>query len=110
MISRDVLRRWAFPLAPDLNEPRGVQYELREGNVYIARDNVVLSRTTTLRGPLLIGPRSALAHNTSIYQAALGADCSVGPNTSVSKSYVFDDVRIGANCTLEECMVGNGVQ
>ena len=43
-VTRDVLRRWAFPLAPDLNEPRSVQYELRRGNVYIAKDNVVLSR------------------------------------------------------------------
>lgn len=43
-ITRDVLRRWAFPLVPDLNEPGGVQYELRKGNVYVARDNVVLSR------------------------------------------------------------------
>jgi translation initiation factor eIF-2B subunit epsilon len=42
---RDVLRRWSFPLVPDLNEPGGVQYELRKGNVYIARDNVVLSRS-----------------------------------------------------------------
>lgn len=43
-ITRDVLRRWTFPLVPDLNEPGGVQYELRRGNVYMARDNVVLSR------------------------------------------------------------------
>ncbi len=43
-VRRDVLRRWAFPLVPDLNEPGGIQYELRRGNIYIARDNVVLSR------------------------------------------------------------------
>lgn len=44
-ITRDILRRWAFPLVPDLNEPGGVQYELRKGNVYIASDNVLLSRS-----------------------------------------------------------------
>ncbi|WWC97600.1 hypothetical protein V866_004484 [Kwoniella sp. B9012] len=108
-ITRDVLRRWAFPLAPDNNEPGGVQYELRAGNVYIAKDNVVLSRTTTLSGPLLIGPRSALAHNTRIHQSTLGADCSVGPSTTINQSYIFDDVRIGANCSLKECIVGEGV-
>jgi translation initiation factor eIF-2B subunit epsilon len=43
-ITRDVLRRWSFPLVPDLNEPGGTQYELRRGNVYVARDNVVLAR------------------------------------------------------------------
>ncbi|WWC90224.1 uncharacterized protein L201_005157 [Kwoniella dendrophila CBS 6074] len=108
-ITRDVLRRWAFPLAPDNNEPGGVQYELRAGNVYIAKDNVVLSRTTTLSGPLLIGPRSALAHNTHIHQSTLGGDCTVGPGTTITQSYVFDDVRIGANCILRECIIGEGV-
>nr|XP_019013988.1 translation initiation factor eIF-2B subunit epsilon [Kwoniella pini CBS 10737]OCF52769.1 translation initiation factor eIF-2B subunit epsilon [Kwoniella pini CBS 10737] len=108
-ITRDVLRRWAFPLAPDNNEPGGVQYELRAGNVYIAKDNVVLSRTTTLSGPLLIGPRSALAHNTHIHQSTLGGDCNVGPSTTITQSYIFDDVRIGANCTIRECVIGEGV-
>ena len=44
-VSGDVLRRWAFPMVPDLNEPGGIQYELRRGNVYVARDEVKLSRS-----------------------------------------------------------------
>lgn len=28
----------------------------------------------------------------------------------VRESYVFDDVRIGANCTLNNCIVGRNVQ
>lgn len=95
---------------PDLNEPDGVQYDPRPGNVYVAMDNVVLSRSTALDGPLLIGPRSALAHNTHVILSTLGADCSVGPNTFINRSYIFDDVRIGANCRLEECMIGKGVE
>jgi hypothetical protein len=43
-VAGDVLRRWAFPLVPDLNEPGGTQYELRKGNVYVARDEVKLAR------------------------------------------------------------------
>jgi translation initiation factor eIF-2B subunit epsilon len=43
-VTGDVLRRWAFPLVPDLNEPGGTQYELRRGNVYVAKDEVKLSR------------------------------------------------------------------
>ena len=66
-------------------------------------------RTTSLIGPLLIGPRSALAQGTKVLQSTLGADCSLGPNTTVSQSYVFDDVQIGANCSLDNCMVGRNV-
>lgn len=43
-VSGDVLRRWVFPLVPDLNEPGGTQYELRRGNVYVAKDEVKLAR------------------------------------------------------------------
>lgn len=49
-ISRDVLRRWAFPILPDLIsldgssiERGGGPYELRPGNVYVARDDVKLA-------------------------------------------------------------------
>ncbi|TYJ53040.1 hypothetical protein B9479_006317 [Cryptococcus floricola] len=108
-VTRDVLRRWAFPLAPDLNEPSGVEYELRAGNVYIARESVVLSRTTTLTGPLLIGPKSSLSHNTLVQGSTLGANCKVGDGSAIRNSYIFDDVRIGEGCLIEECMIGKGV-
>jgi translation initiation factor eIF-2B subunit epsilon len=45
-----------------------------------------------------------------MYQSTLGADCSLGPNTVVHQSYIFDDVRIGANCTLNSCMIGRNVE
>ena len=43
-ISSDVLTRWTFPLTPDLMALDGAQYELRKGNVYIAKDHVSLGR------------------------------------------------------------------
>ncbi len=42
------MRRWAFPLTPDLtglgaDTRGGGTYELRRGNVYVAREDVKLS-------------------------------------------------------------------
>ncbi|KAI9633264.1 nucleotide-diphospho-sugar transferase, partial [Dioszegia hungarica] len=108
-ITRDVLHRWAFPLAPDLNEPGGTQYELRAGNVYIARDNVMLSRTTTIRGPALIGPASSLQSNTSILRSTLGTLTTLGPNSSITDSYIFDNVLVGSHCHLDNCIIGKDV-
>lgn len=42
--SRDVLRRWAFPLVPDSGILSKVEYELRRGGVYVAKDGVTLAR------------------------------------------------------------------
>lgn len=82
------------------------QGELR---FYDLDPELIYGRSTSLTGPLLIGPRSALQQNTHVHQSTLGADCTIGPGTTITKSYAFDDVRIGANCTLEECILGKGV-
>lgn len=42
--SRDVLRRWAFPLVPDSGILSKVEYELRRGGVYVAKEGVTLAR------------------------------------------------------------------
>lgn len=108
-ITLDILQRWVFPLVPDMNEPGGEKYDLRRGNVYVARDNVVLARTTALQGPLLIGPRCQLSHNTVIRASTLGANCVVGDNTTLNKAHVWSNVRIGADCVLEESIIGDNV-
>lgn len=107
-ITNDILRRWVFPLVPDILFFTA-EYELRRGNVYVSRENVLLSRTTVLQGPLLIATRCTLSHNTLIQGSTLGTNCSVGPNSTIRTSYVFNDVRIGAHCNIEECIIGDGV-
>lgn len=108
-ISQDILRRWVFPLVPDMNVPGLTGYELRRGGVYVARDNVLLSRTTNLHGPVLVGARCTLGNYTRVTRSTLGARCSVGANTTIRMSYIFNNVRIGNDCKLEECMIGNSV-
>lgn len=108
-ITQDILRRWVFPLVPDISAPGMVSYELRRGGAYVARDNVLLSRTTTLQGPVLIGARCSLGNYTLVSKSTLGSRSSVGANTTIRKSYIFNNVRIGNNCVLEECMIGNDV-
>ncbi|ORX35131.1 nucleotide-diphospho-sugar transferase [Kockovaella imperatae] len=109
-ISMDVLNRWTFPLTPDLMGSRKGEYELRKGNVYIARDHVSLGRTTALTGPLLIGARSALNEGTHIISSTLGQDCAVGPHTVITSSYIFDNVTIGDHCQVTQCIIGTGVK
>lgn len=108
-ITQDILRRWVYPLVPDVNVPGGSNYELRRGNVYVARDNVMLARTTDLNGPVLIGAHNTLSPNVTVSKSTLGAKCFVGPNTTIDSSHIFTNVRIGADCKLAECMIGSNV-
>jgi translation initiation factor eIF-2B subunit epsilon len=107
--ANDILRRWVFPLVPDVKLPGATDYELRRGNIYVSREHVLLSRTTTLVGPLLIGSRCDLDNNTTIQGSTLGANCKVGANTTISNSHIFGDARIGDKCVLTECIMGYGV-
>jgi len=108
-ITNDILRRWVFPLVPDSKMPGGAEYEFRRGNIYVSNEHVLLSRTTTLVGPLLIGSRCELSHNTLIQGSTFGANCKVGSNSTITNSYIFGDARIGDKCVLNECIIGYGV-
>lgn len=109
-ISRDILRRWAYPLVPDyLGVLGGDDYELRRGGMYIAKEAVVLARTTALFGPLLLGPQTALAQNTSVRRSVLGRNNRIAASSSITDAYLFDNVVVGRGCVLEGCIIGEGV-
>ncbi|KAJ9108321.1 hypothetical protein QFC20_003482 [Naganishia adeliensis] len=108
-ITRDVLRRWAFPLVPDSGILSKVEYELRRGGVYVAKEGVTLARTAQVYGPSLIGPKTTLASNTTIKNSTIGATCQIHSHTRVSDSFIFENVKIGKGCTLDTCIIGKGV-
>lgn len=108
-IAQDILRRWVYPLVPDVNLPGVDNYELRRGNVYVSRDNVMLARTTDLLGPVLIGAHNTLSPNVTVSKSTLGSKCFVGANTTIESTHIFTNARIGADCKLEECMIGSNV-
>lgn len=108
-ISRDVLRRWAFPLVPDSRIMGKDDYELRRGNVYVARTAVRLSRTTTTTGPALIGPHTTLSARTTFNTSTIGERSLVGTGTRIVDSYLFDHVTVGNDCVLNGCIVAQNV-
>ncbi|KAJ9099811.1 hypothetical protein QFC21_003810 [Naganishia friedmannii] len=108
-ITRDILRRWAFPLVPDSGILTKVDYDLRIGGVYVAKDGVTLARTAQVYGPCLIGPKTSLASNTYIKNSTIGSNCHIGSHTQVCQSFIFENVRIGKGCTLNTCIIGKGV-
>ena len=104
-VSRDVLRRWAYPLVPDSGIQGGSDFELRRGVIYVAREGVVLARTTSLIGPLLLGPYTSLGSNTTVRRSVLGRNNRVAAHSSICDAYLFDNVIIGKNCRVEGCIL-----
>lgn len=95
---RPDLQRVVGAGAPVLVPPRGAKYLQ------------LTYSSTALKGPALVGAHSTLADSVLISQSVLGTCSAVGRSTTISQSYIFDNCRIGANCLLNECIVGEGVE
>lgn len=115
-VSRAVLARRAYPLAPDENMPdRAERYEQRRARVYYGKD-VDLSRCVS---PLLpfspvptqpdrpLTPRSTCKISST---SLIGASCAIGPNTFITHSVLGPNVRTGSSCHVSGSYVLAGAQ
>jgi translation initiation factor eIF-2B subunit epsilon len=122
IISRDVIRRWSYPLVPDLSE----RYSYRKNSIYLK--NVTFSKDCKLGFDVVIGNNTRLNKNVSIDNSVIGSDCQIGERVTIENSYIFDGVRIDSgsivrysvigekchvrkNCVVDKnCLLGPGVE
>jgi len=127
--SKDFITRRIFPLVPDDNHISGVAYELRKGQVYVAKEGVVLSRyplltffhlytihslnilpsTCKIGSHTLIGPSVRISDDADVMGSVIGQACTIGRGAVIRNSYVWDGAVIEAGCVIEESIIGNGV-
>ncbi|GAA5998409.1 translation initiation factor eIF2B catalytic subunit epsilon [Rhodotorula paludigena] len=107
-VSRAILARKAYPLAPDENMPdRSGRYEQRRARVYYGKD-VDLSRTCKISSTSLVGTASAIGPNTFITHSVLGASVATGSSCALSNAYVFAGAKLGDGCVVRDSIVGEG--
>ncbi|TNY22364.1 hypothetical protein DMC30DRAFT_392369 [Rhodotorula diobovata] len=107
-VSRAVLARRAYPLAPDENMPdRAERYEQRRARVYYGKD-VDLSRTCKISSTSLIGASCAIGPNTFITHSVLGPNVRTGSSCHVSGSYVLAGAQLGDGCVVRDSVIGEG--
>ncbi|GAA6034875.1 hypothetical protein JCM8097_009345 [Rhodosporidiobolus ruineniae] len=109
-VSRAILARKAYPLAPDENMPCGERrYEQRRARVYYGKD-LDLSRTCKIASTSLLGSGSRVSSNTFITHTVLGSQVHLGANCHLANSYIFDGAVIGDGCTIRDSIIGEGVR
>ncbi|GAA5835110.1 hypothetical protein JCM9279_007202 [Rhodotorula babjevae] len=107
-VSKALLARKAYPLAPDENMPdRAARYEQRRARVYYGKD-VDLSRTCKISSTSLIGSSCAIGPNTFITHSVLGAGVRTGSSCHVSGSYVLAGAHLGDGCVVRDSVIGEG--
>lgn len=121
IVSQDVLRRWNYPLVPDLSE----KYSYRKNSIYLK--NVTFSKDCKLNFDIIIGSNTKLDKEVSIDNSVIGSNCLIGEKVVIENSFIFDKVRIERgsvirfsvvsddcyikkNCNLvQNCILGQGV-
>ncbi|KDQ18101.1 hypothetical protein BOTBODRAFT_52900 [Botryobasidium botryosum FD-172 SS1] len=109
-ISKDFITRRIFPLVPDDNHISGTAYELRKGQVYVAKEGVALSRTCKIGAHTLIGPSVRISDDADVMGSVIGEACTIGRGAVIRNSYVWDGAVIEAGCVIEESIIGNGAR
>ncbi|XP_063992831.1 translation initiation factor eIF2B subunit epsilon [Diachasmimorpha longicaudata] len=102
-LSRDILHRQAYPLAPEVLSPlRGIIYSSR--STYKHR-SATLARGSILQKDTIVGKSSILGRNTRISRSVIGDSCKIGDDVVIENSYLLGSVTIQDDCKIKDSVL-----
>lgn len=107
--SRDVLAGWTYPNTPRLGMPDGTTYTSAPGLRFTGA-KVTMARTAVLGRRTLLGAHVRLDDGAQVHESVLGEDVHIGAHSVIRGSYLWRGTQVGEGCTLDQCLVGEGVQ
>ena len=84
-VTADVVHRWVFPMAPDVNwwqRRADGEYRLLRRSIYRDRD-VVLHRTAVIGGGSVLGGGSKVGAGSKLENCIVGRNCVIGDNVQL---------------------------
>jgi translation initiation factor eIF-2B subunit epsilon len=118
-VARDVLRRYVYPTVPDNMAIRSSQkekektyrYSMQNQYMYLesATSSVRIGRTSTVRGPGLIGSHCTIGEHSTIRASVLCNQCSVSDHCTIVDSHIWDNVSIESNVSIRQSIVASHV-
>ncbi|KAL3939899.1 MAG: hypothetical protein SGBAC_005452 [Bacillariaceae sp.] len=134
-VSRDLLRRWCYPVVPDnYNQPRTKEesnspyatpqrrYKVvsqiqQPPQLYTYREIThpsKVGRTSTITGPGMLGCGGSIAEGATVLASVVGNHVYVHDNATIQSSHLWDNVEVLANATIiesivsQDCIIGEG--
>eukprot|EP00526_Cylindrotheca_closterium_P008539 CAMPEP_0113642746 /NCGR_PEP_ID=MMETSP0017_2-20120614/22460_1 /TAXON_ID=2856 /ORGANISM="Cylindrotheca closterium" /LENGTH=807 /DNA_ID=CAMNT_0000554193 /DNA_START=96 /DNA_END=2519 /DNA_ORIENTATION=+ /assembly_acc=CAM_ASM_000147 len=133
-ISRDLLRRWCYPVVPDnYHQPRTeadsslyakpqrrykvISQVQQPPQLYNYREIThpsKVGRTSTITGPGMLGCGGSIAEGATVLASVVGNNVYVHDNATVQSSHLWDNVEVLANATIiesivsQDCVIGEG--
>lgn len=106
-VSRQVVRRWAFPITPDNNIVPDTQFTRSDRNVY--RDRAFINRTARVEANTIIGKGTFIGAGAVIRDSIIGKNCHIESGARIIGSYLWDRVLVGEGSSIEKSLLCSNV-
>uniref|UniRef100_A0A7S2JV07 Translation initiation factor eIF2B subunit epsilon n=1 Tax=Leptocylindrus danicus TaxID=163516 RepID=A0A7S2JV07_9STRA len=112
-ISRQLLKRWAFPVVPD-NPPSGYEkyYRYTVGRKYVYKEVkglTKIARSTAIGAYTMIGADCTIGENCAIKGTVIGNQCKIDDGVSISDSFLWEEVMIEHDVKITKSILCDGV-
>eukprot|EP00727_Mastigamoeba_balamuthi_P002669 m51a1_g124 hypothetical protein (696) ;mRNA; f:418414-421333 len=106
-VSKDLLRRWVYPIVPEMNMTGTTSYAISRNLVY-KDQGFKTARDAKLEREVMVGSNTSVGPAVFITHSIIGSDCSIGSNARITGSFIGAGVVIGQNVTVVDSIVGDG--
>jgi len=111
-VSRDLLRRWCYPVVPD-NLPSGCEkiysYEMRRHLMYLEgkKGGTKIGRSTILKGPGMVGSECSIGEDCCVVGTVIGNSCNIADKVKIKDSHLWEGITVEANAIITESILCN---
>ncbi|KAG8444993.1 hypothetical protein GDO86_009948 [Hymenochirus boettgeri] len=109
-VTSDILRRWLYPLTPEINftDQQEHYYTHSRHNIYRGSD-VSRGHGSTLQENVLIGSSTTIGSKCSISNCTIGKNCSIGDRVVLDNVHIWDRVQIADDVSIKKSIICNDV-
>ncbi|XP_050002384.1 translation initiation factor eIF2B subunit epsilon [Alexandromys fortis] len=105
-VCADVIRRWVYPLTPEVNftDSTTQSYTHSRHNIYRG-PQVSLGHGSVLEENVLLGAGTVIGSNCSITNSVIGPNCHIGDNVVLNQAYLWQGVRVAAGSQIHQSLL-----
>lgn len=105
-VCADVIRRWVYPLTPEVNftDSSTQSYTHSRHNIYRGPE-VSLGHGSVLEENVLLGAGTVVGSNCSITNSVIGPNCHIGDNVVLDQAYLWQGVRVAAGAQIHQSLL-----
>lgn len=107
-ISRDVVRRWTYPMVPDTNVVGSTVFTRTRRGLF-KELGVVIARGASVGENSVIGGESVVEDGAAITSSIIGRRCVIGAGARVNASHLWDDVVLESGAVVDRSILCSGV-